>query len=60
MRRESLKLDVISFNAAISTCEKNGQWQYVAPLFVEMRKEDLTPDVISFSAATSACDKGGH
>eukprot|EP00973_Karenia_brevis_P058949 8207543-Karenia_brevis.AAC.1 len=51
---------VISFNAASSTCEKVGQWQRVAPLFVAMRMERLTPDVTSFSAAISACEKGGQ
>eukprot|EP00973_Karenia_brevis_P072230 10034999-Karenia_brevis.AAC.1 len=59
MGSESLKSDVISFNAAISTCKKKRQWQHVAP-FVEYQCEDWLPDVISFSAATSACDKGGQ
>eukprot|EP00973_Karenia_brevis_P075297 10460897-Karenia_brevis.AAC.1 len=29
-------LDVISFNAETSACEKGGQWLRMAPLFVEL------------------------
>eukprot|EP00973_Karenia_brevis_P057172 7954428-Karenia_brevis.AAC.1 len=57
MRRESLHLDVISFSAAISACEKGGQWQWAR---TEMRRESLHVDVISFSAAISACEKEGR
>eukprot|EP00973_Karenia_brevis_P092825 12414284-Karenia_brevis.AAC.1 len=57
MRRESLHLDVISFSAAISVCEKGGQWQHA---WAEMRGERLHLDVISFSAAISAQEKGGR
>eukprot|EP00973_Karenia_brevis_P054878 7629181-Karenia_brevis.AAC.1 len=60
MRKGSLSLDVISFNAAISACEKGWQWQRVAPLLNEMRKGDLSPNVISFNAAISACEKGAQ
>eukprot|EP00973_Karenia_brevis_P001848 252506-Karenia_brevis.AAC.1 len=50
--------NVISFSAAISACEKGGQWQRVAPSFDEMPMEALCLDVISFNAAISVCEKG--
>eukprot|EP00973_Karenia_brevis_P061563 8560698-Karenia_brevis.AAC.1 len=36
-----LSLHVIRSNAAISACEKCGQWQRVAPLLDEMRQLGL-------------------
>eukprot|EP00973_Karenia_brevis_P071854 9985775-Karenia_brevis.AAC.1 len=57
LRREGLLPDMITFSAAISACEKGGQWERVAPLLDEMRRKDLVPNVISFSAAISACEK---
>eukprot|EP00973_Karenia_brevis_P001183 161986-Karenia_brevis.AAC.1 len=35
---QGLSHDVISFSAAISVCEKGGQWQRVAPLLDEMKR----------------------
>eukprot|EP00973_Karenia_brevis_P034680 4785837-Karenia_brevis.AAC.1 len=60
MCSRGLSPDVISFSAAISACEKGGQWQRVAPLLNEMRSRGLSPDVISFNGAISACKKGGQ
>eukprot|EP00973_Karenia_brevis_P055443 7708579-Karenia_brevis.AAC.1 len=48
---------MISFNAAISTCEKGGQWQRVAPLLDDICSKGLSLDVISFNAAISGCEK---
>ena len=31
--------DIITFNAAISACEKGGQWQLALLLFSDLRKE---------------------
>eukprot|EP00973_Karenia_brevis_P080821 11212780-Karenia_brevis.AAC.1 len=60
MRQRGLSPNVISFSAAISACEKCGQWQRVDPLVDEMRSRGLSPNVIIFSAAISACDNGGQ
>eukprot|EP00973_Karenia_brevis_P033746 4654504-Karenia_brevis.AAC.1 len=56
MRREIVNHVLISFNAVVSTCEKKGQWQYVAPSFVITEclktfngKRGLPPNVISLS-----------
>jgi pentatricopeptide repeat protein len=60
MRAAGVAPNVISFNAAISACEKGGQWQRALSLLEEMRAAGVTPNVISFSAAISACEKGGQ
>merc|ERR1711904_202411 len=61
MRECGVTPDVISFNAAISACEKGGQWEQALALLDKMRKNGVTPpDVISFNAAISACGKGGQ
>ena len=49
---------MISFSAAISACEKGGQWERALSLLGKMRKAGITSNVISFSAAISACEKG--
>merc|ERR1712151_1120289 len=56
----SVTRDVISFSAAISACEKGGQWERALSLLEEMRDMSVTRNVISFSAAISACEKGGQ
>ena len=59
MREGELKLDVISFSAALSACEKGEVWRCALGLLAEMRERELKLDVISLSAALSACEKGG-
>ena len=53
-----MTLNVISFSAAISACEKGRQWKQGLSLLSEMRKAGMPPDVISFSATISECVKG--
>eukprot|EP00973_Karenia_brevis_P028526 3931391-Karenia_brevis.AAC.1 len=60
MRSRGLSPNLISFNAAMSACEKGGQCQRAAPSLNEMRMGSLSPNAISFSAAISACGKGGR
>ena len=52
--------DTISYNAAISACEKGGQWQRVLALLKTMCEERVWPNTTSYSAAISACEKGKH
>jgi pentatricopeptide repeat domain-containing protein 1 len=49
---------VTSFNAAISACEKGGQWEQALALFQAIPKAKISPNVISYNAAISACEKG--
>ena len=51
--------DVVRFNAAVSACEKDKQWDRALELLRKtVHHQLLTPDVVSFSAAISACEKG--
>ena len=50
--------NVISFNAAISACEKQRRWQVALFLLSEMASDRVVPDQISFNASISACEKG--
>ena len=50
--------NAISFNAAISACEKGGKWAAGLYLFDEMSYSLVELDTISFNAAISACEKG--
>jgi pentatricopeptide repeat protein len=49
-----------SYNAAISACEKGGQWQLALSLLNTMADMRVIQDVISYSAVISACEKGGQ
>eukprot|EP00973_Karenia_brevis_P021731 2988367-Karenia_brevis.AAC.1 len=57
VRSDNSCFKVISFNAAISACEKGGPWQHVAPLLDEMWRALRFCNVISFNAVISACEK---
>ena len=45
--------NIISFNAAIASCEKGHQWLRALHFLC---RGSLRPDVISFSSALSACE----
>merc|ERR1712032_865842 len=53
-----VELDVISYCAGISACEKGGQWPETLSLLREMAEVKLELDVISYCAGISACGKG--
>merc|ERR1711924_215713 len=50
--------DVISFNAAISACEKGRKWECALELLETMSGRGVKPNVVSFNAVISACEKG--
>ena len=50
--------DSICFNAAISSCEKDGQWEQALELFRQMEAAHRLPDLITYSSAISAFEKG--
>jgi len=49
---------LIRFNAHISACETDGQWEEALSLLQQMRDCDVTPNLISYCTAISACVKG--
>ena len=57
-RSSQLEPDVISYNSAISACEKGQQWQQALMLFSEMGQQHVVPNVVTHNAAISACEKG--
>ena len=52
--------DEISYNAAISACEKRGQWAQALCLLSFMPGSKVVPDRVTCNAAISACEKGGQ
>ena len=52
--------NVITHNAAVSACEKGGQWKQALSLLKGMQDAGVARNVVSFSAAISACEKGGQ
>ena len=45
MQDQGLVPDVITYNAAISACEKGSQWQQALKLLAEMQGQGLEPDL---------------
>ena len=53
-----LLLNVITYSAAISACEKGQKPQQALHLLQELQLRGLLPNVTTYSAAISACEKG--
>ena len=50
--------NVVSYNAAMSACEKGKHWEGALVVLHEMVCHALTPNLVSYIAAISACKKG--
>ena len=55
MTAAGVRPDVISYNAAISACEKAGRCDDALSLLQKMREDGVQPDVYSYSGAIQAC-----
>ena len=55
MIARGLEPDVYSYSAAISACEKVGDWPRALALLDAMQARGLEPNVVSFNAAILAC-----
>ena len=51
---------MICYSAAISACEKAGQWQHALGLFDQMPNAQVVPNFFTYAAAISACEKDGQ
>ena len=50
----------IALNAAISACEKSGNWEKASQLFSLMAHCKKELETIAYSAVIRACEKGGR
>eukprot|EP00434_Breviolum_minutum_P035784 symbB.v1.2.031687.t1/scaffold3706.1/size51673/1 len=55
--RASNDVDVVSYNATITACEKGSHWEEAMLLLYEVEMVKLLPDVITYSASMSACNQ---
>ena len=58
MPEATVQPNVVSFGAAISACEKGGQWQLALSLFRAIPEATMQEKAVCCSAAISACEKG--
>eukprot|EP00434_Breviolum_minutum_P025667 symbB.v1.2.022682.t1/scaffold2025.1/size93651/5 len=56
----SVEQNIITFSAAISACEKAGEWRSALNILWEMKGRKLSADTIACSAAISACEKAAQ
>ena len=54
-----VEADTITYNAAISACEKAGDWVRALQLLQGMATSLVEANTISYNAAISACEKAG-
>ena len=60
MPKAKLTPNVISYGAAINSCEEGSQWQLSFELFYDMLGAKLTPNLILYRSAISYCELGGR
>ena len=53
-RERGLELNIITYSAAISACEKGGQWERAVALLDEARERGLEPTIITYNAVMEA------
>lgn len=58
MTSQSLILDVVSYSAAITACEKGQHWEAALPSLDLVVHKMLMPNALSFSVITSSFEKG--
>ena len=51
-------INIITYNALISACDKGRQPEQALEVFETMREQVVLPDVITYSALISACKNG--
>ena len=52
--------NVMSYNGAISSCEKGGKWEVALHLLEEMLMVQLEPGIITYSSFISVCGTAGE
>jgi pentatricopeptide repeat protein len=57
MQLSGIQPNVISYNAAITACEKGMQWEKALELFEQAERDGVKRDTCTFNAAISACEK---
>ena len=58
--RGRVQRDTITYNSALSACEKGEHWQRTLGSFERMRGEDVQRNTITYNATIRACEKGGQ
>eukprot|EP00913_Durusdinium_trenchii_P024301 g22815.t1 len=58
MWQSSVPPNLVTFGAAVSACEKAGEWTKALQLMEALESTRLHGDVVLYSAAISSCEKG--
>ncbi|CAE7864225.1 unnamed protein product [Symbiodinium microadriaticum] len=60
MPQRAVKVNAVSYNSALSACDKGGQWQLVLGMFRSMPRSKIRPDVVGYTGAIRSCDHSGQ
>ena len=52
--------DVITYNSAVSACEKRAEWQQALNILQQLDTARLQPSLITCNSCISACEKAGQ
>ena len=56
MAQSSIQIDTITCNAAVSACEKGGEWAHALDILGNMARSSIAMATITCNAAISACE----
>eukprot|EP00930_Biecheleria_cincta_P099436 TRINITY_DN9105_c0_g1_i5.p1 TRINITY_DN9105_c0_g1~~TRINITY_DN9105_c0_g1_i5.p1 ORF type:complete len:111 (-),score=23.16 TRINITY_DN9105_c0_g1_i5:396-728(-) len=59
MAQQKVESNTLTYNAAISACEKSGEWEKALQLSRKMLQSTVDLDVATFRAAIGACEQAG-
>ena len=60
MMQHKLESDTTTYNAAISACEKGGEWETALQFFGQMAQSDAQANTITFNAAIGASERSSE
>jgi pentatricopeptide repeat protein len=60
MLKANVLPNIVTFNSAMSSCEKAQQWEFALAFFKAIPKAKASPDRISFDVVITACKHSGH
>ena len=60
MANSRVEANTITYSAAISACEKAGDWVRALQLFQGMANSLVEANTITYNAAITACEKAGE
>lgn len=60
MRAAGVSVGVMTYNALLNACAREGDWRTSLAMLEEMDHQSVAPNVVSYTLAMEACGRGGQ